>query len=150
MAFTAPSCLARSSLVSLLFAIGFSMPSEAALKICNKTAARVGIAVGVSAQNLLSSEGWFNVKPGGCEEILMGDLGTGPYFLHAIDYDRGGEWGGTELLCVSDNEFKIDGVQDCYARGYTRAGFRRIDTNGQKHWSIDLTDGNRSSAGGTE
>jgi uncharacterized membrane protein len=123
---------------------------EAALKICNKTQARIGIAIG-SAQDLsLASQGWFNVKPGACEDVLRGDLAAGPYFIHAIDYDRGGEWGGPELMCVSDGEFQIDGTQDCYARGYTRAGFRRIETNGQKHWSLDLTDGNRGSAGGNE
>jgi uncharacterized membrane protein len=124
--------------------------SLAALKICNKTQARVGIAVG-SAQDLsLASQGWFNVKPGSCEDVLKGDLGPGPYFIHAIDYDRGGEWGGPDLMCISDGEFQIDGTQDCYARGYTRAGFRRIETNGQKHWSLDLTDGNRGSSGGNE
>jgi uncharacterized membrane protein len=125
-------------------------PAAASLKICNKTGARIGVAIGIAAEAGLSSEGWYNLKPGGCEELLGGDLGPGPYYLHAIDYDRGGEWGGPDLLCISDREFRIDGVKDCYARGYTRAGFRRIETNGQKHWSIDLTDGNRGSAGGNE
>jgi uncharacterized membrane protein len=121
--------------------------AEAALKICNKTAARIGVAIGIDANGGLSSQGWFNVRPGGCETVLDGDLGTGPYFVHAVDYDRGGEWGGPDLLCVSDGEFLIDGAQDCYARGFARAGFRRIETRGQTQWSIDLTDGNRRLSG---
>jgi uncharacterized membrane protein len=124
--------------------------AEAALKVCNKTQARVGLAFGVATDGVLTSDGWYNIKPGGCEDVIVGDLAAGPYFIHAIDYDRGGEWGGTDLLCISDGAFSIIGVNDCYARGYTRAGFRRIETNGQKHWSLDLTDGNRGSAGGTE
>ncbi len=146
-----PAPFRRPALLgAALLCAGLTTAAEAALKICNKTNARVGIAIGVPAEGKLASEGWFNLKPGGCEDVLAGDLGPGPYFVHAIDYDRGGEWGGGELMCVSDNGFRIDGVNDCYARGYTRAGFRRIETNGQKHWSIDLTDGNRGSAGGTE
>jgi uncharacterized membrane protein len=140
-----------SGLCSLLVAALLAVSSaEASLKICNRTQARIGIAIGTSQDAGLASEGWYNVKPGGCEDIIAGDLAAGPYFIHAIDYDRGGEWGGSDLMCVADGEFRIDGVQDCYARGYTRAGFRRIETNGQKHWSVDLTDGNRGSAGGSE
>jgi uncharacterized membrane protein len=137
-------------LAMLAAASWMSLPAAASLKLCNKTAARIGVAFGQANQDTLTSEGWFNLKPGSCEDIVSGDLAEGPYFIHAIDYDRGGEWGGQDLMCISDTEFKIDGSADCYARGYTRAGFRRIETNGQKHWSIDLTDGNRSPAGGME
>ena len=148
----------RLSGVSLLagaFLLCVGHGASASFKICNKTSARIGVAIGLdeskdATKPTVFSQGWFNIKPDTCEIILANELGAGPYFLHAIDYDRGGEWGGTTLMCVSDRDFDIAGVADCYARGFSRAGFRRIETNGQKQWNIDLTDGNRGVLGETE
>jgi uncharacterized membrane protein len=135
-------------LLVLFCVLAFAVPASAALKVCNKTTARIGVAVGApSGDYQQASEGWFNLKPGACEHLVKGELGNGPYFIHAIDYDRGGEWGGPEMMCVSETSFQIEGRNDCFARGFMRAGFRRIDTNGQKTWSIDLSDGNRGGGG---
>ncbi len=113
---------------------------HAEFRICNKTTGRIGLAVGVQEGPIRITQGWFNVKPNSCETPVRDDLKKGPYFLYAIDYDRGGEWSGAELLCVSDREFYIESAVDCYARGYDRAGFRIIDTKGLKSWTLDLND----------
>jgi uncharacterized membrane protein len=43
-------------------------------------------------------------------------------------------------MCVADKEFKIAGVNDCFARGFQRAGFKEYDTGKQSNWMVQLTD----------
>jgi hypothetical protein len=47
-------------------------------------------------------------------------------------------------MCVADKEFKISGVNDCFARGFQRAGFQEYDTGEQENWMVQLTDGGPS------
>ena len=49
--------------------------------------------------------------------------------------ERGGEWKGKAFMCTSDREFKIDGRQDCFVRGFDRTGFFEVDTGKDtKNW----------------
>ena len=43
-------------------------------------------------------------------------------------------------MCVAEREFKIAGVNDCFARGFQRAGFQEYDTGEQSSWMVQLTD----------
>ncbi len=38
---------------------------------------------------------------------------------------------GDVKMCVAENEFKIVGVKDCFARGYQQMGFKEYDTGKQ-------------------
>ena len=71
---------------------------------------------------------------------MKGPLASRFYYLYAEDYERGGEWDGKTFMCMRDKEFKIRGVEDCFARGFQRAGFFEIDTGEQKNWMVQLTD----------
>jgi uncharacterized membrane protein len=115
-------------------------PVMADFRVCNKTTGRVGLAIGVQEGPIRITQGWFNIKANSCETPVKEDLKKGPYFIYAVDYDRGGDWSGEDLLCVSDREFYIEGGHDCFARGYDRGGFRQIDTKGLKSWTLDLND----------
>jgi uncharacterized membrane protein len=112
----------------------------AEFRVCNKTSGRIGVAIGVNQGPIRITQGWFNIKANTCETPIKEDLKEGPYFIYAVDYDHGGEWGGTDLLCVKDREFYIEGNSDCYARGFDRLGFRQIATKNLKNWTIDLND----------
>ena len=62
------------------------------------------------------------------------------YYVYAMD-ERGGEWKGKAFMCTRDREFKIEGRQDCYVRGYDRTGFFEVDTGKEaKNWTVQLTD----------
>ena len=50
-------------------------------------------------------------------------------------------------MCIAEKEFKISGVQDCFARGFQRAGFQEYDTGEQASWMVQLTD--EPAGGGT-
>ncbi len=83
-----------------------------------------------------------------CETLLKGQLAARFYYIHGIDYDRGGEWSGKSFLCTRDREFTIRGAENCLARGFDRTGFFEIDTGEQKSWTIQLLDPNRQHATG--
>ena len=128
-------CIALS--VSLLAA---SAPARAELKLCNGTASRIGIALGYQDPNGWSTEGWWNVASQTCETLLKGVLPSRYVYVHAVDYDRGGEWAGSNAMCTDDKSFTIRGVQDCAKRGLKKSGFFEVDTGDAKEWTIRMTD----------
>ena len=131
--------LLRLALVVAALLCG-AVPALADLRMCNTTSSRVGVAIGYRDAQGWITEGWWNIAPRACETLLRGTLAARFYYVHAIDYDRGGEWTGKSVMCTRNKEFTIRGIEDCLARGYDRAGFFEVDTGEQKSWTIQLTD----------
>jgi uncharacterized membrane protein len=121
-------------------AFGWAPPASADLKLCNTTSSRVGVAIGYKDESGWVSEGWWNVASQTCEVLLKGSLVARYYYIHALDYDRGGEWGGKANMCTADRAFTIRGVDDCPGRGYKRSGFFEVDTQEEKDWTVRLSD----------
>jgi uncharacterized membrane protein len=117
-----------------------AQPALADLKLCNTTASRIGVAIGYQEQAGWTTEGWWNIAARTCETLYKGTLSSRFYYVHAIDYDRGGEWAGSSFMCTSDKAFTIRGVQECQRRGYKGTGFFEVDTQEAKDWTIRLTD----------
>ncbi len=114
--------------------------ARADLKLCNSTASRVGVAIGYQDPTGWATEGWWNIASQTCETLLKGAVPSRFVYVHAVDYDRGGEWGGKNDMCTADKSFAIRGVQECPKRGYKRSGFFEVDTGEAKEWTIRLTD----------
>jgi uncharacterized membrane protein len=112
----------------------------AELKLCNATSSRIGVSIGYQDPNGWTTEGWWNIASQTCETLLKGAVPSRFVYVHAVDYDRGGEWTGTNQMCADEKSFAIRGVQDCAKRGYQRAGFFEVDTGEAKEWTIRLTD----------
>src|SRR5512133_3809547 len=117
-----------------------SAPAAADLKLCNSTARRIGVAIGYEDKEGWATEGWWNIASQTCETLLKGAVPSRFIYVHAIDYDRGGEWAGKNFMCTADRSFAIRGVQDCSQRGYKRTGFFEVDTGESQEWTIRLTD----------
>lgn len=115
-------------------------PAAADLKLCNSTTSRIGIAIGYKAADGWTTEGWWNIASNSCETLLKGNLIARYYYVHAIDYDRGGEWRGSAQLCTDDKAFTIRGVSDCTKRGYKSTGFFEVDTGEEQNWTVRLVD----------
>lgn len=127
-------------LILTFVALSWAAPAKADLRMCNTTGSRVGVAIGYRDAQGWTTEGWWNLAPRACETLLRGRLAARFYYVHAVDYDRGGEWTGKSTMCTRNKEFTIRGIEDCLARGYERAGFFEVDTGEQKSWTIQLTD----------
>ncbi|KAF0229508.1 MAG: hypothetical protein FD175_1846 [Beijerinckiaceae bacterium] len=133
----------KPALLAALVWLGWALvtPAKADMRVCNATSGRVGLAIGYLDGPVWVTEGWFNLKPNRCETIIRGRLGSRYFYVHAVDYDRGGDWSGPNILCTRDVEFSIRGPLDCYARGFDRSGFIEIDTAQQPDWTVELGDG---------
>jgi uncharacterized membrane protein len=144
--------LRRSGTVVVSCAAFFLLQQSAALadfRVCNKTSSRVGIAIGYKADRDWTTEGWWSIDADRCATILPGPLSSRFYYMYAVDYDQGGEWGGnTAFLCTQEKEFTIVGVSNCVARGYQRTGFYEVDTGMQQSWTIQLTEPTSRGIGG--
>jgi uncharacterized membrane protein len=140
----------RHALLALLVGapslVVFMGTAQADLRMCNMTSSRVGISLGYRDNQGWVTEGWWNISPRGCETLLSSGLNSRFYYVYAVDYDRGGEWGGKSYMCTRDREFTIRGIEDCLARGYDRNGFFEVDTGQQSSWTIQLTDPGRQGA----
>lgn len=132
----------------LLPLLTVATPADADLRLCNKTATQVGIAIGYKGSEAWVSEGWWNINAETCEVIVEGPLPSRYYYVYALDYQEGGEWAGTAYMCTQEKEFTINGTQDCLARGYERTGFVEIDTGDQPSWTVHLTERSKSGIGG--
>jgi uncharacterized membrane protein len=115
-------------------------PARADFRMCNLTASRVSVSLAYTDGQSWVSEGWWNLKPSDCDTLVRGALAAQYYYVYAMD-ERGGEWKGKAFMCTSDREFKIEGRQDCFVRGYERTGFFEVDTGKDaKNWTVQLTD----------
>ncbi len=123
-----------------------AVPAHADLRLCNMTDSRVGASIGYRDPQGWVTEGWWNLDARACETIFAGTLTSRFYYVHAVDYDRGGEWGGRSFMCTREREFTIRGIEDCLVRGYDRDGFFEVDTGQQRSWTIQLTDPDRQGA----
>jgi uncharacterized membrane protein len=131
--------IGRLCLVALL-AIASTATARADLKLCNATPSRVGIALGYQDRNGWATEGWWNIAPETCENLLKGTLPSRYIYVYAVDYERGGEWSGEHLMCTADKSFTIRATSECENRGFRTKGFFEIDTGTSQSWTIRLAD----------
>ena len=137
-----------ASIAALALAVIGPGPARADFRLCNNTASRVSIALAYTDGEGWVSEGWWNVKPSGCETLVRGALAAQFYYAYAMD-ERGGEWKGKAFMCTRDREFKITGRNDCFTRGFDRTGFFEIDTGKDaRNWTVQLTDPSPQQASG--
>ena len=118
--------------------------AHADFRICNDTKSLVGAALGYKEEEKWLSEGWFQVPPETCSSLIEGDLNSRFYYIYAEDADKGGQWRGDVFLCTNEREFKIEGVEDCFARGHIKTGFFEIDTGNRSNWMVRLTEQSQS------
>ena len=116
-----------------------SVPAWADFKLCNATSSRLGVSIGYQDAKGWATEGWWNIPSQSCETLLK-VMPSRYVYVHAVDYDRSGEWGGTNFMCTSERTFVIRDVKDCPKRGYKRSGFFEVDTGEAKDWTVRLTD----------
>jgi uncharacterized membrane protein len=129
-----------SALSAALAALVTAGPAVADLKVCNASGGRIGLSIGYQDANGWVTEGWWNISSQTCEILLKGGVPSRFIYVYAVDYDRGGEWAGTNYMCTQEKTFAIRGVEDCQQRGMKRTGFFEVDTGDAREWTIRLTD----------
>lgn len=116
-----------------------TVTAKADFKLCNNTPNRVGVALGYKDQQGWASEGWWNIGANACETLLKGPLIARYYYIYAVDYDKGGSWGGKAMMCTRDKLFTIRGIENCEGRGFQKTGFQEVDTGEEVDWTVSLS-----------
>ncbi|MCZ2328811.1 DUF1036 domain-containing protein [Bartonella sp. F02] len=114
--------------------------AKADFRVCNTTQEPVGVALGYRTPSGWVSEGWWVIPMTECKTLIDGPLLSRFYYFYAEDSQKKGKWPGSITMCVKDSQFTIQGVHDCFARGYQKAAFKEIDTGNQINWMVQLTD----------
>lgn len=125
--------------------LGLPHQARADFRVCNDTPSLAGVALGYSVDGTWFTEGWWQIPGETCASILEGELNSKFYYIYAEDADRGGQWRGDIFMCTSNKEFKIEGVDECFERGYQKTGFFEIDTDNRDSWMVRLTESGLSS-----
>jgi len=107
-------------------------------RVCNSTQKTVGVAIGYRTTKDWKSEGWWHIIPTSCKTLIEGPLSSRFYYIYAENADGRGRWDGAINMCGSESEFKINGVGNCFARGFQKFGFQEIDTGNQTSWMVQL------------
>ncbi|CAF26665.1 DUF1036 domain-containing protein [Bartonella quintana] len=127
-------------LVSVLLLFPLVNFAKADFRVCNTTQRPVGVALGYRTLSGWVSEGWWTVPVTGCKTLIEGPLSSRFYYFYAEGAQKKGSWLGSVTMCVQDSQFTIEGVHDCFPRGYQKAEFQEIDTGNQTSWMVQLTD----------
>lgn len=109
-------------------------------RLCNDTQAAVTVAIGYYNNTDWVTKGWWRVTPLNCMPLIKEPLNSRFYYIHAEDAKADGRWEGPILLCVKEQKFNITGLQNCYVRGFQKAGFQEVDTRSQANWTVHLKD----------
>lgn len=120
--------------------LGSTSPANADFRLCNDTTSLVGVALGYRESSKWITEGWWQIPGETCASLIEGDLNSRFYYIYAEDADKGGQWRGEIFMCTADREFRIVGVEECFARGHNRTGFFEIDTSTKESWMVRLTE----------
>ncbi|KEG21391.1 DUF1036 domain-containing protein [Bartonella bacilliformis] len=129
----------RGILVNIFLLFSCLDYAQADFRVCNETQGPVGIALGYRSSSGWVSEGWWVVPTAECKTLIDGQLTSRFYYMHAEDAERKNGWNGPVTMCVKDSSFLIEGVHDCFARGFQKAYFEEIDTGNQINWTVQLT-----------
>jgi len=121
-----------------LFWVGVASPARADFRVCNSTQGFIGVAMGYPAGASWISEGWWHIGAASCKTVIEGPLTARFYYLYAEDVSGKGRWDGSISMCGQTSKFKIEGLNDCFARGFQKLNFQEIDTQNQTSWMVEL------------
>jgi len=138
-AFRRHRALVAALILILTSPVVFSKPAAADFRLCNTTDSRVGVAIGYKNGNDWIATGWWNLTAGQCESLLSGDLSQRYFYVHAVDYDKGGEWSGRAFMCARDRAFIFRAAERCSTSDRDRTGFFEVDTQASVDWTVRLT-----------
>ena len=108
--------------------------ASAGLTFCNRTQDIVWTALATDSQSKKHSMGWWRLQPQQCEKVIKDRL-VDQYVYAFASADRAEgvsqSWGGTTQFCTRESSFEIEDAADCAGRGFSSAGFLKIDTQGK-------------------
>lgn len=119
-------CILALSVGALTGMIVAASPAWAALKICNETPEQRAVAIGYEADEGWTSEGWWNIAPGNCQNVIDGALTKVAYYYRAAYASENFDGEGYKF-CTNKTAFTIVGDRNCSDRGFKEKGFSPLE-----------------------
>ncbi len=124
----------RRGIIKLLVAFLLALPSvtaNAGLYACNNTTETLETTIGFidPASKVWSSVGWYTLASGKCEEVVTGPLAhdsRGRFALFLYTQNNGAVWTRSNATFCIGRGGKIEGRENCEARGYETKWFEGI------------------------
>ena len=117
----------RQLVLAALVIFSGTAAAHAQLRVCNESGVVRSVAIGYSESGNWTSEGWWILQLGECKTVRADPLRQRYIYWRATTPGREFEHENF-MFCISDTPFTIVGDTDCAARGFSTAGFRKLDT----------------------
>lgn len=124
--------------LSVVFAV-HAMPAQAEFAICNQSFDVVNVAVGQDNGGVFQTEGWWTIGTNQCANVVKDVLRSRYIYVFAQDVFGQPLLNGVTEMCVAEERFVIDGINDCWQRGFIAAPFLEVDTKSVERWTLFLT-----------
>ncbi len=129
---------------ALTLAGGSSVRAEDGFIVCNRTALPVTYAKALnvsdkskSKDDVVVSEGWFDLAAGQCANLYPGKLRYRYYMVYAEAKGSDRKWTGKFPICVDDKRsFKITGDKCATSRPHRM--FSQVDTGDDDTFTFEL------------
>ncbi len=125
----------------------FASPAQAAMTVCNRTSYVLYAATAAAVNGDALSQGWSRIAPGGCREVLSGDLTASTYYLYArtsqAHAGAARAWGGAVPICVKDTNFTTRNrlsANYCSTDDFFLLPFAVVDTHRLKSWTATFSE----------
>lgn len=139
--------LPLAALICMVICLGFGRSATAAMLFCNRTQAALDAALGYREAGQWLSEGWWRIEPGQCARVLNKPLTQRFYFYYATALTRPSKdkapfaWAGKYKFCMDTKAFRLEGDENCEARGAQTRGFKQVDVGANTHdYTLDFKD----------
>jgi uncharacterized membrane protein len=100
--------------------------AEAGLRLCNNYNTTIYAAIGYNDQDQWIAEGWWEIFPGNCMDVINGPLNQRYYYARA-EAPNGTFWGGDDYFCTMQTRFLVVDSENCVSAVMDREGFYEID-----------------------
>ena len=130
--------LASLSGVAVVLWLCGGTPARAAFTICNQMLDIANVAIGEGVGEKIETRGWWVVAPNRCADVIPDKLKSRYIYVHAVDVRGKLMLQGSARLCTLPRQFRIEGNQDCWTRGYTTGNFHEVDTQDAQSWTLFL------------
>jgi len=132
------------AIAAALSLTGESARAEDGFELCNRTKLNVVYAKALnvsdkskSKDDVITSEGWFDLAPGQCANLWPGKLRYRYYLVYAEAKGSNRKWTGKWPICVDNGRsFKITGDKCATSRPHRL--FDQIDTGDDDTYTYDL------------
>lgn len=125
-------------LASLGILLAATRPAWPSFTVCNQTFDIANIAIGDATSGQIVTRGWWVIAPNRCADIVVGDLKSRYFYLHAVDVRGNLMLPGDARFCTRPHQFEVEGTTDCWQRGHATGLFQEIDTKDAQSWTVFL------------